>query len=60
MRIIMGLSCARRTLKKSVNVSLSPEILEEARKLKINIFGGFNRLCLKNFVSTNVKVVTRQ
>lgn len=38
MRIIMG-AIMRATLnvKKSVNVSLSPEILEEARKLKINI-----------------------
>ena len=38
MRITMG-AIMRTTsnVKKSVNVSLSPEILEEARKLKINI-----------------------
>ncbi|WP_418611810.1 type II toxin-antitoxin system CcdA family antitoxin [Klebsiella pasteurii] len=38
MRIFMG-AIMRTTsnVKKSVNVSLSPEILEEARKLKINI-----------------------
>ncbi|EMM5897160.1 type II toxin-antitoxin system CcdA family antitoxin [Klebsiella michiganensis] len=38
MRITMGVIMRTSSnVKKSVNVSLSPEILEEARKLKINI-----------------------
>ncbi|HEB4874468.1 TPA: type II toxin-antitoxin system CcdA family antitoxin [Kluyvera ascorbata F0526] len=38
MRIAMGVIMRTSSgVKKSVNVSLAPEILEEARKLKINL-----------------------
>ncbi|HFK4066861.1 type II toxin-antitoxin system CcdA family antitoxin [Kluyvera ascorbata] len=38
MRITMGVIMRTSSgVKKSVNVSLAPEILEEARKLKINL-----------------------
>jgi len=38
MRIAMGVIMRTRPgIKKSVNVSLSPEVLEQARKLNINL-----------------------
>ncbi|EMG7903306.1 type II toxin-antitoxin system CcdA family antitoxin [Enterobacter hormaechei] len=38
MRISMGvLMRGANSIKKSVNVSLSPDILEEARRLKLNL-----------------------
>ena len=38
MRITMGVIMRTvKGIKKSVNVSLAPEILEEARKLKLNL-----------------------
>ncbi len=38
MRIPMGvLMRSANSIKKSVNVSLSPDILEEARRLKLNL-----------------------
>ncbi|WP_395305136.1 type II toxin-antitoxin system CcdA family antitoxin [Enterobacter sp. ECC-019] len=38
MRILMGvLMRTTHGIKKSVNVSLAPEILEEARRLKLNL-----------------------
>ncbi|MEC9498142.1 MULTISPECIES: type II toxin-antitoxin system CcdA family antitoxin [Escherichia] len=38
MRIMMeGIMRTMSKVKKSVNVSLAPEILEEARKLKLNL-----------------------
>lgn len=44
MRIMMeGIMRTMSKVKKSVNVSLPPEILEEARKLKLNLLGGINR-----------------
>lgn len=36
-------------LKKSVNVSLSPEILEEARKLKINLSAVLTEALIEKF-----------
>ncbi|MDU7372461.1 MAG: type II toxin-antitoxin system CcdA family antitoxin [Klebsiella michiganensis] len=47
MRITMG--AITSNVKKSVNVSLSPEILEEARKLKINISAVLTEALLEKF-----------
>ena len=50
MRITMGV--IMRTMsnaKKSVNVSLAPEILEEARKLKINLSAVLTEALLEKF-----------
>lgn len=50
MRIVMG-GIMRTTLsiKKSVNISLSPEILEEARKLKLNLSAVLTEALLEKF-----------
>ena len=37
MRIPMGVTMRGSSTKKSVNVSLSPELLEQARKLNLNL-----------------------
>ncbi|MBB1199265.1 post-segregation antitoxin CcdA [Enterobacteriaceae bacterium 89] len=37
MRIPMGVVMRGKSIKKSVNVSLSPELLEQARQLDINL-----------------------
>ncbi|STE18829.1 putative antitoxin of gyrase inhibiting toxin-antitoxin system [Escherichia coli] len=50
MRIAMGV--IMRTVskvKKSVNVSLAPEILEEARKLKINLSAVLTEALIEKF-----------
>lgn len=50
MRTIMGV--VMRTVskvKKSVNVSLAPEILEEARKLKINLSAVLTEALIEKF-----------
>lgn len=50
MRIAMGV--IMRTVskvKKSVNVSLDPEILEEARKLKINLSAVLTEALIEKF-----------
>ena len=50
MRITMGV--IMRTVskvKKSVNVSLAPEILEEARKLKINLSAVLSEALIEKF-----------
>ena len=50
MRITMGV--IMRTVskvKKSVNVSLAPEILEEARKLKINLSAVLTEALIEKF-----------
>ncbi|CAH6660216.1 hypothetical protein FBBNIHIM_13925 [Pseudocitrobacter vendiensis] len=50
MRIIMGVIMRTTSgIKKSVNVSLSPEILEEARKLKINLSAVLTEALLEKF-----------
>ena len=50
MRITMGaIMRSTSNVKKSVNVSLSPEILEEARKLKINISAVLTEALLEKF-----------
>lgn len=50
MRITMGvLMRTASSLKKSVNVSLSPEILEEARKLKINLSAVLTEALIEKF-----------
>ena len=56
MRTAMGV--IMRTVskvKKSVNVSLTPEILEEARKLKINLSAVLTEALIENFARTNAK-----
>lgn len=50
MRNVMGV--VMRTVskvKKSVNVSLAPEILEEARKLKINLSAVLTEALIEKF-----------
>lgn len=50
MRTVMGV--IMRTVskvKKSVNVSLAPEILEEARKLKINLSAVLTEALIEKF-----------
>jgi antitoxin CcdA len=50
MRTVMGV--VMRTVskvKKSVNVSLAPEILEEARKLKINLSAVLTEALIEKF-----------
>lgn len=50
MRITMGaLMRTASGIKKSVNVSLAPEILEEARKLKINLSAVLTEALLEKF-----------
>lgn len=50
MRITMGgIMRTASGLKKSVNVSLSPEILEEARKLKINLSAVLTEALIEKF-----------
>lgn len=50
MRIVMGVIMrTTSSIKKSVNVSLSPEILEEARKLKINLSAVLTEALLEKF-----------
>ena len=50
MRITMGVIMrAMPNAKKSVNVSLAPEILEEARKLKINLSAVLTEALLEKF-----------
>jgi antitoxin CcdA len=50
MRITMGVIMRTASgLKKSVNVSLSPEILEEARKLKINLSAVLTEALIEKF-----------
>lgn len=50
MRITMGVIMrAMSNAKKSVNVSLAPEILEEARKLKINLSAVLTEALLEKF-----------
>ena len=49
-RITMGVIMRTASgLKKSVNVSLSPEILEEARKLKINLSAVLTEALIEKF-----------
>lgn len=50
MRITVGVIMRTTSgLKKSVNVSLSPEILEEARKLKINLSAVLTEALIEKF-----------
>lgn len=50
MRITMGgIMRTASGIKKSVNVSLAPEILEEARKLKINLSSVLTEALLEKF-----------
>ena len=50
MLITMGVIMrAMSNAKKSVNVSLAPEILEEARKLKINLSAVLTEALLEKF-----------
>lgn len=50
MRISMGVIMrTMSTVKKSVNVSLAPEILEEARKLKINLSAVLTEALIEKF-----------
>lgn len=50
MRIAMGVLMRTTSgVKKSVNVSLSPEILEEARKLKINLSAVLTEALIEKF-----------
>lgn len=50
MRIAMGVIMrTMSTVKKSVNVSLAPEILEEARKLKINLSAVLTEALIEKF-----------
>uniref|UniRef100_A0A8H9YZJ4 Type II toxin-antitoxin system CcdA family antitoxin n=1 Tax=Pseudomonas tritici TaxID=2745518 RepID=A0A8H9YZJ4_9PSED len=50
MRIVMGVIMrTTSSLKKSVNVSLAPEILEEARKQKINLSALLTEALLEKF-----------
>ncbi len=50
MRITVGVIMRTASgLKKSVNVSLSPEILEEARKLKINLSAVLTEALIEKF-----------
>ncbi|WP_407438219.1 type II toxin-antitoxin system CcdA family antitoxin [Lelliottia sp.] len=50
MRIAMGVIMrTTSSLKKSVNVSLAPEILEEARKQKINLSALLTEALLEKF-----------
>ncbi|WFW60149.1 type II toxin-antitoxin system CcdA family antitoxin [Citrobacter freundii] len=50
MRITMGVIMrAVSKVKKSVNVSLAPEILEEARKLKINLSAVLTEALIEKF-----------
>ena len=50
MRITMGVIMrAMSNAKKSVNVSLAPEILEEARELKINLSAVLTEALLEKF-----------
>lgn len=50
MRITMGVLMRTVSgIKKSVNVSLAPEILEEARKLKINLSSVLTEALLEKF-----------
>ena len=50
MRITLGVIMRTASgIKKSVNVSLAPEILEEARKLKINLSSVLTEALLEKF-----------
>jgi antitoxin CcdA len=50
MRIAMGVIIRTVSkVKKSVNVSLAPEILEEARKLKINLSAVLTEALIEKF-----------
>ncbi|WP_437889532.1 type II toxin-antitoxin system CcdA family antitoxin [Phytobacter sp. V91] len=50
MRIAMGVIMRTTSkLKKSVNVSLSPDVLEEARKLKINLSAVLTEALIEKF-----------
>jgi len=50
MRIAMGVIMrTTSSIKKSVNVSLAPEILEEARKQKINLSAVLTEALLEKF-----------
>lgn len=50
MRITMGVIMrTTSSLKKSVNVSLSPEILEQARKLNLNLSAVLTDALLEKF-----------
>lgn len=50
MRIAMGVIMrTTSSLKKSVNISLAPEILEEARKQKINLSALLTEALLEKF-----------
>lgn len=50
MRIAMGdIMRTSTNVKKSVNVSLAPEILEEARKLKINLSAVLTEALVEKF-----------
>lgn len=50
MRITMGVIMRTSSgVKKTVNVSLAPEILEEARKLKINLSAVLTEALLEKF-----------
>lgn len=50
MRIAMGVIMRTSSgVKKSVNVSLAPEILEEARQLKINLSAVLTEALLEKF-----------
>ena len=44
-----GNICTVSKVKKSVNVSLAPEILEEARKLKINLSAVLTEALIEKF-----------
>lgn len=57
MRIAMGdIMRTSTNVKKSVNVSLAPEILEEARKLKINLSAVLTEALLEKFREHNREV----
>lgn len=54
MRISMGVIMRTNTnVKKSVNVSLAPEILAQARKLKINLSALLTEALLEKFRENN-------
>ncbi len=54
MRIPMGVIMrASMTTEKSVNVSLAPELLEEARKQNINLSARYPKHYRKSFAKTN-------
>ncbi|MFU0883038.1 type II toxin-antitoxin system CcdA family antitoxin [Kluyvera cryocrescens] len=60
MRITMGVIMrAMSNAKKSVNVSLAPEILEEARKLKINLSAVLTEALLEKFLENQREVWLR-